>query len=215
MKTMKLTLLAAAVAFAFGASAATHGMTKDEYKSAGTSIEADYKSAKTACEPLKANARDVCMAQAKGQEKIAHAALQATYEPSDKTRYDARVAKADAEFAVAKEKCDDQAGNAKDVCRKEAEAAHVAAKADAKTHMKTAEANKTAAETTSDANKVAGEKSVTARSKADSTIVDARKDAATDKRAADYALAVEKCDALASATKDACVADAKARFGKS
>jgi hypothetical protein len=42
-----------------------------------------------------------------------------------------------------------------------------------------------------------------------------RKDAAADKRDADYAVAKEKCDALAGAAKDACVGSAKANFGKS
>ena len=44
---------------------------------------------------------------------------------------------------------------------------------------------------------------------------DARKDASTDKRDADYAVAIEKCDALAGTAKDACVGNAKAQFGKS
>ena len=37
----------------------------------------------------------------------------------------------------------------------------------------------------------------------------------TDKRDADYKVAVEKCDALAGSAKDACVKDAKVRYGKS
>jgi hypothetical protein len=42
------------------------------------------------------------------------------------------VAKAEADYRVAKERCDDQAGNVKDVCLEEAKAAEAAAKADAK-----------------------------------------------------------------------------------
>ena len=42
------------------------------------------------------------------------------------------IAKAEADYRVAKEKCDDSAGNAKDVCLKEAKAAEAAAKAEAK-----------------------------------------------------------------------------------
>ena len=42
------------------------------------------------------------------------------------------IAKAEAEYAVAKERCDDQAGNAKDVCVKEAKSAQTAAKANAR-----------------------------------------------------------------------------------
>jgi len=44
---------------------------------------------------------------------------------------------------------------------------------------------------------------------------DAKRDAVEDKRDADYTVAIEKCDALASTAKDTCVRDAKTRFGKS
>ena len=44
---------------------------------------------------------------------------------------------------------------------------------------------------------------------------EARKDAAETKRDADYRVAVERCDRMAGDAKDACVKDAKARFGKS
>ncbi len=39
--------------------------------------------------------------------------------------------------------------------------------------------------------------------------------AAADKRDADYAVAKEKCDAFSSDAKDRCMADEKARYGKS
>lgn len=45
-------------------------------------------------------------------------------------------------------------------------------------------------------------------------IGEARKDAASDKRDADYKVAVEKCDALAGDAKASCVATAKASYGK-
>jgi len=44
---------------------------------------------------------------------------------------------------------------------------------------------------------------------------EARKDASEDKRGADYKVAAEKCDALTGAAKTTCMADAKARAGKS
>jgi hypothetical protein len=44
---------------------------------------------------------------------------------------------------------------------------------------------------------------------------EAKRDAAQDKRDADYAVAAQKCDALAGDAKSACVNEAKARFGKS
>jgi hypothetical protein len=46
-------------------------------------------------------------------------------------------------------------------------------------------------------------------------IGEAKKDAAADKRDADYNVAVEKCDALAGDAKTGCIAAAKAKFGKS
>ena len=88
-----------------------------------TAIAAEHKAAKAACDPMAANAKDICLAQAKGAEKVAMAELTASYQPTTKARYDVRVARADADYA----------GNAKDVCVKEAKAVQTTAKADAKT----------------------------------------------------------------------------------
>ena len=44
---------------------------------------------------------------------------------------------------------------------------------------------------------------------------DVRKDAATEKRDADYKVAKEKCDAIAGDAKASCMTDAKTRYGKS
>lgn len=146
MKRSTLTVLAAAIGLAFGTAAfASSTMSKADHKSAKGAITADYKSAKIGCGPLAGNGKDICMAEARGREKVALAELQATYEPSEKARYEARIAKAEAAHSVAREKCDERTGNAKDVCRKEASSAHTAAKADAKAQMKTAEVRKDAA----------------------------------------------------------------------
>lgn len=107
-------------------------MSKVEYKTAKEGISAQYSADKTACGASMGNAKDICIEEAKGREKIARAELEVGYNPSDKRSYAVRLAKADAAFAVAKEKCDDTTGNAKDVCRKEANSLHVAAKAEAK-----------------------------------------------------------------------------------
>jgi hypothetical protein len=45
-------------------------------------------------------------------------------------------------------------------------------------------------------------------------IGESKKDAAADKRDADYKVAMEKCDALSSDAKSSCVSAAKANFGK-
>ena len=227
MKRSTLTALAAAIGLAFGASAlANTMMSKADYSAGKKAIAADYKSAKAGCDPLVGNAKDVCVAEARGREKVALAELEATHEPSEKHRYDVRIARADAAHTTAKEKCDslsgdakdvcmkdakarygksyDRAGNDKDVCLKEAAAVHTAAVADAKTRMKTVDANKTAVAKTEKAD-----------AHANKEIAAARHDAADDKRDAQYAVAKEKCDALSGDAKDVCVKDAKARYGKS
>ena len=204
MNKLNITAIAAAIALAFSAGAMATGMSKDDYKSAKDSIAAEFKPVRSGCDSFSANAKDVCMAEANGKEKVARAVLEAKYKPSKDASYKVRVAKAEADYAVAKEQCDDKAGNVKDVCIKEAKAAETAAKADAKAQMKTADANQKAAET-----------SAAARNKANEKSADARKDAASDKRDADYAVAKEKCDAFAGDAKSNCISEAKARFGRS
>jgi len=194
-------ILAAGLAFTTVARAET--MTRVQYKSAEERIESDGKAAKASCGALAGNAKDICVTEAKGNEQVAKAELMARYEPTAKHGKAARVARADATYAVSMEKCDDLAGNPKDVCVKEAKAAKVHAIADA-----------TARKEITDANVTAGKASAEASAKAAVIGAEARHAAAADKLASDYAVAKEKCDVLAGEPKDACVADAKARFGQ-
>lgn len=203
MNKLNINAIALAVGLAFSAGAIAQGMSKADYKAGTDRIAAEYKSAKASCASLPGNPGDICLAEATGKEKIAKAELEATYKPGSKARMQVRIAKADADYAVAKERCDDLAGNAKDVCVKEAKAAATSAKADAKAQV-----------TISDANAKADEKTVAARSVASEKTADARKDAATDKLDAQYLVAKEKCDTYAGGAKDDCLGQAKARFGK-
>lgn len=205
MKKLKLhpTLIALAISLTLSGGAMAQTLSKDDYKAGKDKISADYKSAKAACDALSANPKDICIAQAKGAEKIAKAELDARNKPSAKSRNDVRVAKAKADYAVSREQCDDLAGNAKDVCIKEAKARNVTALADAKVSLKTIDANATANEKASDA-----------YGKANTEVAGARKDAAADKREAQYKVEKEKCDQFAGDVKDQCLAKAKAAFGK-
>ena len=203
MNKSSINAIAIAVGFAFSAGAMAQTMSKEEYKSAKEGIAAEYKSAKAACGSFSGNAKDLCKAEASGTEAVEKAELEARYKPSVNARYKVRLARADADYAIAKEKCDDLAGNVKDVCVKEAKANAIAAKADAKAQMQSANANETAAETSAKANRKARAKGA-----------DARQDAASDKRDADYAVAKERCDAFAGDAKASCLNEAKARFGK-
>lgn len=171
-------------------------MTQPEYKAAKDKISADYKVSKKNCDAMKDNAKDICVKEAKGAEDVAKAELEAQYKPSDKATNKARVARADADYAVAKEKCDDQTGNAKDVCVKDAKAAHTTAKENAKVAKAEAKpADNTAAKS--------------------ADVAAVRKDAAAEKNEANYKAAKERCDAMSGDAKSKCVDDAKRMYGQS
>jgi hypothetical protein len=176
---LKVSLFAAAVLALPMANAAT--LPKADYGAGKTRIDAQYKADKARCAELAGNARDICREQAKGKQRVARAELEYAYTGKPRDQDKLLRARADANYAVAKERCDDLAGNPKDVCVKEAKAARTKALADAKMNDK---------------------------------IGDAEHDADIAKRDADYAVASEKCDALAGDSKASCVANAKAAFGK-
>lgn len=192
-KNNLLVALFAAAGLAFAGGANAQGTTKDSYNMAVKNAQEAYKVDRASCNAMSGNAKDICTETAKGKEKVAKAEAEAAYKNTPKARESARVARADATYAVAKEKCDDVSGNTKDVCIKEAKAMHVKGKADAKVDRVASDSSKQAVEKTAEA----------------------RREATDDKRDAEYKVAIEKCDALAGATKDTCVRDAKARYGKS
>jgi len=107
-------------------------MSKDEVKAEKDRIGSEYKAASVKCKDMKGNEKDICMAEAKGQQKVAKAELDAKQKDTPKTRYDVAVAKADMDYNVAKEKCDDMKGQEKKQCNKDAKAAHDSAKKQAK-----------------------------------------------------------------------------------
>lgn len=126
-------ILVMAVAAALGVpGAALAAMSKGELKAEKQRIERDYDTARKKCESYSGNAKDICMAEAKGRKSVAEAELDERNEPSAKARENLKLAKAEAEYDVAKEKCDDRAGDSKNVCVKEAEAAFARDKAAAR-----------------------------------------------------------------------------------
>lgn len=140
MNRIKMTAIAAAITFAFSTGAmAASSMSKDEYKADKSKIVAEYKSAKAACRSLTGNAKDICVVEAKGKEKVAKAELEVRYKPGDKTSRAVKIAHAEADYAVAKERCDDMVRNDKKACVKDAKAAEAHAKADMKNSAPAAE----------------------------------------------------------------------------
>jgi hypothetical protein len=107
-------LLATALAASFAGSVqAAVVITKSEYKTATERADASYKVEKKRCDGLAGNAKDVCQAEAKARKMRAEA--EAAYKNTRSARYDQQVVNAEADYLVAKEKCDDQTGNNKDV----------------------------------------------------------------------------------------------------
>jgi hypothetical protein len=167
-------------------------ITKEAYDTAVKNADSQYKADKDACNSKGGNAKEICLADAAGKEKVAKADAEAAYKNTPKAHEDARIARAEANHSVAKLKCNDLSGNSKDVCVKEADATLAKAKADAKV-------DRVAADT---------------RQESTAKQSEARKEASETKRDADYKVAVEKCDSLTGPVKDACVNDAKAYYGK-
>ena len=120
-----LTLLSATTAQAATMTRAEHGASEER-------IEATYKSERNTCNMQKANAKDVCVQQAKAKEKVAKAELQASYSGKTSDKDKLRFVRADTAYDVAKEMCDDKSGNDKDVCVKEAKAVQAKSRADTK-----------------------------------------------------------------------------------
>ncbi|WP_395401805.1 BON domain-containing protein [Pseudoduganella sp. UC29_106] len=104
--------------------ALAQNVDRTAYKSAWDKAESDYKVAKDKCKSLKGNAEDVCKEEAK--VALAQAQLDITQKykntPSDVSRSEHKVA--EAQYDLAKERCDDQSGNAKSACKAEAKATY-------------------------------------------------------------------------------------------
>ena len=132
MNKFNISSILVVLGFAFSGSAIAQNMSKDEHEAAEKSIVAQYKLDKEKCESLTGNAEDICVADAKGKEKVAKAELEAKFKPSKEAAYKVSVAKAEANYDVSKERCDDIAGNEKDVCEKAAKAILEQAKSEAK-----------------------------------------------------------------------------------
>lgn len=154
-----------------------------------------------------------------------------------KAEYKAEKNRISADYKADKAACTSLAGNAKDVCVEEAKAKEKVARAELEYSYsgKPGDQTKVLVAKAKSAYAVAKEKcddksgndknvcvkeakAVETKALADAKmgkqIREAKKDAAEEKRDADYKVAVEKCDAMADDAKDSCIAAAKAKFGK-
>ncbi len=132
MKTLIAALLATAAGTSFAAPTFALNHDPASYRNATQKANADYSAAIQKCDGMKDNDKDVCVAEAKLARNKAEATALAKYSTSPAARQKARASLADAEYALAKERCDDKSGAEKDECMSTAKSAHTAALADAK-----------------------------------------------------------------------------------
>ncbi len=90
------------------------------YKAAHDKAEATYKAAKKQCDMLKDNAEDVCTEEAKVARAHAERDAVAQHKNTGTELQKADRKLADAQYDLAKEKCDDLSGAAKDSCQAQA-----------------------------------------------------------------------------------------------
>jgi hypothetical protein len=163
MRSIPLSTLVRALVLSVGTLALAGGAQaagdKGAYDSAKAAAKSTYEAAKKQCDTMNGNAKDICVAEAKAVRTKAEEEAEVAYKNTPKAREHAAAEIAEANYKVAKERCDDKTGNDKDVCVKVAKAELTKAKADAKATLKTAEARGDAAKDKREADyKVAAEK---------------------------------------------------------
>lgn len=132
-------LLALAAALCCGMAQAGN-YSKAVLDTARDDVKTTYKADKESCDKLSGNAKDICVADVKGREKVALAWLDYNYESTPTEQAKLNEAIYEARYEIANEKCDDLAGDPKDLCQREAKTSRDKAKADTKLNKKVAEA---------------------------------------------------------------------------
>jgi hypothetical protein len=140
---MKRTTMYASLAGALMFSAAAFGITSAmdtprtlmspaDYSVAKKAIEQETRVSLGRCRDVEGAARDVCKAEVRAEERIKKADLDARYHGTVSAVADARLARAKAQYDVAKAKCSSFASEQKVDCLQSARAEKARAFADAK-----------------------------------------------------------------------------------
>jgi hypothetical protein len=139
MRTTLYATLAGALlvsAAAFGISTAVDSprslMSPVDYGEAKQAIEGETRMALARCRDQDGQAKDVCKAEARAEERVRKADLEAQYRGTVGAAADAKLARAKAQYEVAKAKCSDQRGEDKLSCLRNARADKAKALAEAK-----------------------------------------------------------------------------------
>ena len=132
MKTLIATLFATAAGAAFAAPTFALNHDPASYRAVTQKAAAEYKAAAAKCGSMSGNDKDVCMAEARLMRTRTEANALSRYNNTPASREKARANLADAEYDLAKTKCDAKSGADKDDCMNNARSVHTAALADAK-----------------------------------------------------------------------------------
>lgn len=117
-------ILCISLAALFSSSVAlAQNVDRNAYKAAEDKAESDYKVAKDNCKSLKHNAKDICKEEAKVAQRRAELDATMQYQNTAKDVEHAKKKLADAEYDLAKERCDDMSGSQKSACKADAKAA--------------------------------------------------------------------------------------------
>ena len=196
MKTLIATLLATAAGASFAA-APTAALNHDPvtYRNLTQKAETEYRAAAAKCDAKSGNDKDVCMAEARLARTRTEADALSKYHNTAAGRARAHTNVADAEYDLAKARCDAKSGADKDSCMDNAKSVHTAALADAK-----AERSERTTATGSSGSGMTGAGGVTASG----GLV-----TGTDTRDPAKAAAVDKCARMGADAKTGCLVETK------
>ena len=102
-------------------------MTRFEFELETARIASTFTHARAACDALTSNTRDICVEEARAVQAIAHAELAFRRSGHLSDAAAIPVVRAEAGYAVARERCDEQAGADKARCLAAAKAAQASA----------------------------------------------------------------------------------------
>jgi len=190
MKTLIATLLATAAGASFAA-APTAALNHDPatYRNLTQKAESEYRAAAAKCDARSGNDKDICMAEARLARTRTEADALSKYNNTAAGRARTRTNVADAEYDLAKAKCDAKSGADKDSCMDNAKSVHTAALADAKADR----AGTTSSGASGGGSQASGGGLVTS----------------TDTRDPAKAAAVDKCAQMGADAKTGCLVETK------
>lgn len=140
----KLALISSIFIFSSAPALSFTYTSSPEYTAKVEEAESAFLSARKACEPLPEQQKSICIAEARANEDRLKADARAEEIDNPKARAEALIKHADADFELAKTKCDVLEGNPKEVCIKRAALDHEERVNIAKVNLKSEEAQREA-----------------------------------------------------------------------